>query len=182
MTDPPTAPSTLPHPTVNNTVEEISPGEVNIKGCVIDISHVVYTYAGEDGDIKACAIHVSVLNYSEKKIKLDSLCQIRVKQDGKICMAVNAPDSIGFDQDGYVEPSKIGVYTKYYTDIFFDDMKKLNIKMPEIVAPATDNIDEYVKITKKLLETGYAYKAGDNIYFDVSKFPSYYDLSRKKRN
>ena len=114
MTDPPTAPSTLPHATVNNTVEEISPGEVNIKGCVIDISHVVYTYAGEDGDQKACAIHVSVMNKSGKKIKLDSLCQIRVKQDGKICMAVNAPDSIGFDQDGYVEPSKFGVYTKYY--------------------------------------------------------------------
>ena len=69
---------------------------------------------------------------------------------------------------------------KYYTDIFFDDMKKLNIKMPEFVSNATDNIDEYVKIIKGLLEKGYAYKAGDNIYFDVSKFPAYYDLSRKK--
>jgi cysteinyl-tRNA synthetase len=69
---------------------------------------------------------------------------------------------------------------KMYTDIFFKEMKMLNIKMPEIVSNATDNIDQYVKITKKLLETGYAYKAGDNIYFDVSKFPAYYDLSRKK--
>lgn len=69
---------------------------------------------------------------------------------------------------------------KYYTDIFFEEMKLLNIKMPEIIAPATQNIDEYVKITKKLLEKGYAYKAGENIYFDVSKFSSYYDLSRKK--
>lgn len=69
---------------------------------------------------------------------------------------------------------------KYYTDIFFQEMDMLNIKMPEIVSKATDNIKEYVKITKKLLETGYAYKAGDNIYFDVSKFPDYYDLSKKK--
>ena len=69
---------------------------------------------------------------------------------------------------------------KYYADIFFDDMKKLNIKMPEFVSNATDNIDEYVKIIKALLEKGYAYKAGNNIYFDVSKFPEYYDLSRKK--
>ena len=69
---------------------------------------------------------------------------------------------------------------KYYTDIFFKEMKMLNIKMPEIIAPATENINEYVKITKKLLEKGYAYKAGDNIYFDVTKFPTYYDLSRKK--
>ena len=69
---------------------------------------------------------------------------------------------------------------KYYTDVFFQEMDMLNIKMPEIVSKATDNIKEYVKITKKLLETGYAYKAGDNIYFDVSKFPDYYDLSKKK--
>lgn len=114
MTDPPTATPTVPPTTANTTVEEISPGEVNIKGCVIDISHVVYTYAGEDGDRKACAIHVSVMNKSGKKIKLDSLCQIRVKQDGKICMVVNVPDAIGFDQNGYVEPSKFGTYTKYY--------------------------------------------------------------------
>jgi len=69
---------------------------------------------------------------------------------------------------------------KYYSDIFFEDMKKLNIKKPSIVSNATDNIDEYVKIIKKLLQTGQAYKAGNNIYFDVSKFPTYYDLSRKK--
>ena len=72
------------------------------------------------------------------------------------------------------------IKSKRFSEKLLLIMKKLNIKMPEIVAPATDNIDEYVKITKKLLETGYAYKAGDNIYFDVSKFPTYYDLSRKK--
>lgn len=69
---------------------------------------------------------------------------------------------------------------KYYTDVFFEDMRKLNIRKPDIVSNATDNIDEYVKIIKRLLEKGYAYKAGSNIYFDVSKFPSYYELSKKK--
>lgn len=69
---------------------------------------------------------------------------------------------------------------KMYTDIFFEEMKLLNIKTPEIISKATDNIDEYVKIIKKLLQTGHAYKAGNNIYFDVTKFPSYYDLSKKK--
>ncbi len=69
---------------------------------------------------------------------------------------------------------------KFYTDVFFKESEMLNIKKPEIVSNATDNINEYVKIIKRLLETGYAYKAGNNIYFDVSKFPSYYDLSRKK--
>ena len=39
---------------------------------------------------------------------------------------------------------------KYYTDVFFEDMRKLNIRKPDIVSNATDNIDEYVKIIKRL--------------------------------
>ena len=65
----------------------------------------------------------------------------------------------------------------FYTDAFFKDTDKLNIKKPDIVSPATDNIDEYIKIISKLLETGYAYKAGGNIYFDTSKLDDYYKLT-----
>ena len=65
----------------------------------------------------------------------------------------------------------------FYTDAFFKDTDKLNIKKPDIVSPATDNIDEYIKIINKLLETGYAYKAGGNIYFDTSKLDDYYKLT-----
>ncbi len=66
---------------------------------------------------------------------------------------------------------------KFYTDAFFNDTKKLNIKTPDIVSPATDNIEEYIKIISKLLDTGYAYSAGGNIYFDTSKLTNYYRLS-----
>ena len=66
---------------------------------------------------------------------------------------------------------------KYYTDIFFEDFKKLNIIKPEIVSPATENIDEYIKIIQKLLDTGYAYEAGGNVYFDTSKLKQYYVLT-----
>lgn len=65
---------------------------------------------------------------------------------------------------------------KYYTDVFFEDFKKLNIIKPEIVSPATQNIDEYIKIIQKLLDTGYAYEAGGNVYFDTSKLKQYYVL------
>lgn len=68
---------------------------------------------------------------------------------------------------------------KFYTDAFFEDFKKLNIKMPEIVSPATDNIDEYIKIIQKLLDTDYAYQAGGNIYFDTSKLDKYYRLTNQ---
>ena len=66
---------------------------------------------------------------------------------------------------------------KFYTDAFFKDTNKLNIKKPDIVSPATENIAEYIKIISKLLETGYAYKAGGNIYFDTGKLDDYYKLT-----
>ena len=63
---------------------------------------------------------------------------------------------------------------KFYTDAFFSDCAKLNIKTPDVVEPATNCIDEFINMIKVLLEKGYAYKAGDNIYFDTSKLDNYY--------
>lgn len=66
---------------------------------------------------------------------------------------------------------------KFYTEEFFKDTDKLNIKKPDIVSPATENIEEYIKIISKLLNDGYAYSAGGNIYFDTSKLDNYYRLT-----
>ena len=69
---------------------------------------------------------------------------------------------------------------KKYTDEFFKDFKKVNNKMPEIVVPATSEIDMYIKMIKVLLDKGYAYESGGNIYFDVSKLDDYYVLTNHK--
>lgn len=69
---------------------------------------------------------------------------------------------------------------QFYTESFFNDLKKLNIKKPDIIEKASNHIDQYIKIIKKLLETGYAYIANGNVYFDISKMPNYYQLSGKK--
>lgn len=63
---------------------------------------------------------------------------------------------------------------KFYTDAFFDDCKKLHIKRPDVVAPATSCIDEFIHLIEVLLQKGYAYEAGGNIYFDTSKLERYY--------
>ncbi len=63
---------------------------------------------------------------------------------------------------------------QFYTDAFFSDCEKLNIKRPDVVEPATHCIDEYIKIISRLLEKGYAYQAGGNVYFDTSKLERYY--------
>ena len=66
---------------------------------------------------------------------------------------------------------------KYYTDEFKKDCDKLNIKWPEIVVPATDMIEEYIKFIEKLENDGYAYFKGGNVYFDTSKLDEYYVLT-----
>lgn len=68
---------------------------------------------------------------------------------------------------------------KFYTDAFFEDCKKLNIKKPNIIESASNNIDTYIKMIEKMLNDGYAYIAGGNVYFDVSKTKNYYQLSGK---
>ena len=63
---------------------------------------------------------------------------------------------------------------QFYTDAFFEDCRKLNIKRPDVVQPATGLIDDYIRIISRLLEKGYAYVAGGNVYFDTSKLERYY--------
>ncbi|MBO5727266.1 MAG: cysteine--tRNA ligase, partial [Oscillospiraceae bacterium] len=63
---------------------------------------------------------------------------------------------------------------KFYTDAFFADCEKLNIKVPEVVQPATGLIDEFITTVQGLLDKGFAYFAGGNVYFDTSKLDSYH--------
>jgi len=63
---------------------------------------------------------------------------------------------------------------RFYTDAFFEDCRKLNIKTPEVVQPATGLIDEFIKVVSGLIDKGYAYVAGGNVYFDTSKLERYY--------
>ena len=63
---------------------------------------------------------------------------------------------------------------KFYTDAFFSDCEKLKIRRPEIVQPATGCIDDFIRVISALIEKGYAYEAGGNIYFDTAKLEKYY--------
>ncbi|MBQ4091477.1 MAG: cysteine--tRNA ligase [Clostridia bacterium] len=63
---------------------------------------------------------------------------------------------------------------QYYTDAFFADCAKLNIKTPKTVQPATGCIAEFIALVQGLLDKGFAYEAGGNVYFDTSKLEEYY--------
>lgn len=66
---------------------------------------------------------------------------------------------------------------RFYTDAFMADCEKLSIKRPDVVEPATNCITEFIHMIEVLLEKGYAYIAGENVYFDTSKLDNYYVLS-----
>ena len=69
---------------------------------------------------------------------------------------------------------------QFYTDAFFSDCEKLNIKRPDVVEPATNLIDNYIHIIETLIEKGYGYIAGGNVYFDTSKLDKYYIFNEFK--
>ena len=63
---------------------------------------------------------------------------------------------------------------KFYTDAFFADCQKLHIRKPDTVVPATSRIPDFIHMVETLLEKGYAYEAGGNVYFDTSKLENYF--------
>lgn len=67
----------------------------------------------------------------------------------------------------------------FYTNEFFNDCNKLNIRKPKIVEKASSHIDVYIKMVEKLLNDGFAYISNGNVYFDISKAKDYYKLSGK---
>ncbi len=63
---------------------------------------------------------------------------------------------------------------KFYTDAFFDDCRRLNIKTPDVIQPATGLIDDFLRVISALIDKGSAYVAGGNVYFDTSTLSRYY--------
>jgi cysteinyl-tRNA synthetase len=69
---------------------------------------------------------------------------------------------------------------KYFEDYFFKSMDEVDIQRPNIVARATDHVNEQIKLIHKLIEKGFTYQTEQAIYFDISKFPNYTKLSGQK--
>lgn len=69
---------------------------------------------------------------------------------------------------------------KYYSEVFFRDMQRLNIEKPEIIAKATEHIPEMLEFVEGLVKNGYAYETSKGIYFDISKLDKYPVLSNRK--
>lgn len=161
------------HNTLTKKVEEFIPnqeGIVNLYTCGPTVYHYAHignlrTYISED-----------ILEKSFKYLGY------------KVNRVMNITDVGHLVGDGDTGEDKMLVATQrehktaheiaeYYTKCFKEDCEKLNIRWPDVVKPATGEIDMYIKMITKLLDEGYAYIAGGNVYFDTSKFDKYYELS-----
>ncbi|MBU3968669.1 cysteine--tRNA ligase [Patescibacteria group bacterium] len=78
------------------------------------------------------------------------------------------------------EKNKQKEITQKYEKLFFDDLKELNIEMPEKTPRATENIQKMVDMIKNMVQKGYAYKTEDGIYFSIQKSKNYGELAGLK--
>ncbi|HAE23588.1 MAG TPA: cysteine--tRNA ligase [Spirochaetaceae bacterium] len=69
---------------------------------------------------------------------------------------------------------------QYYSDAFFKDSGRLNIKRPTIVCKATEHVGDMIELIKRLEAKGFTYMAAGNLYFDVAKFPDYGKMAMLK--
>ena len=80
------------------------------------------------------------------------------------------------------EHKKVSEIADFYTKKFVEDCESLNIKIPKIFEKASDNIPFTIKMIEKIIENGYGYVSNNNVYFDVKKFSSYYELPGNRNN
>lgn len=67
---------------------------------------------------------------------------------------------------------------EYYSNLFLQDYKSLNLTPPDVIAKATDYIEQDKVLVDKLIDKGYTYETSDGIYFDTNKLATYADFAR----
>lgn len=121
----------------------------------------------------------------------DTLRRVLEFNGYKVKMVMNITDVGHLESDADEGEDKMALTAKreqkspweiadYYTKAFLQDVERLNIKKPSVLAWATEHINEMIAMVEELLERGYAYETSDGIYFDISKYVEYGRLSGQK--
>ena len=160
--------------TLTKRVEEfttLEPGVVRMYSC----GPTVYRYA-----------HVGNLR---TYLMADCLRRLLVARDYKVTHVKNITDVGHMRQEALetggdkvilaalAEGKTSREIAQFYAQSFYDDELKLNILPADHFPWATEHVPEMITVIQELFSKGYAYQAGDNIYFDVSKFSGYGKLS-----
>ena len=65
----------------------------------------------------------------------------------------------------------------HFLNAFLEDHRRLGFLPPTHLPRATQHIPEMIDLIRRLLDRGFAYRVGGNVYFDVTRFPGYGKLS-----
>jgi cysteinyl-tRNA synthetase len=152
------------HNTLTNQVETLAPihpGEVRMYTC----GPTVYAYA-----------HIG--NFRTFMFQ-DILRRFLRSQGLRLLHVMNVTD---VDDRIIVNAAGAGVsireYTEKYIEAFLEDMRALNLEPPEILARATEHIEDMVVLIEKLQKKGLTYNSDGSIYYRIAKFPEYGKLSK----
>ncbi len=161
--------------TLNKKIEEFIPN-VDNKVKMYTCGPTVYHYA-HIGNLRTY-IFEDILEKGLEYLGYDVLRVMNITDVGHMTSDGDTGED-KMEKGALREGKTVYEIAKFYTDAFFSDAEKLHIRKPAIVEKASDHIDKYIEIIKKLLDNDYAYISNGNVYFDVSKAKDYYKLSGK---
>ena len=159
--------------TMSRTIEEFKPIDNNLVK-MYTCGPTVYNYA-HIGNLRTY-IHEDVLEKTLRYIGYPVKRVMNITDVGHL--ESDADDGEDKMLKGARRENKtVWEIAQHYTDAFFGDCEKLNIKRADVVGKATDYIDDYIDFIKVLEKKGYTYIANGNVYFDITKRDDYTKLS-----
>lgn len=161
--------------TLTKKVEEFIPNEVG-KVKMYTCGPTVYHYA-HIGNLRSY-IFEDVLEKGLEYLSYDVTRVMNITDVGHLTSDADSGED-KMAKGAKREGKTVYEIADFYTKAFFDDAASLNIRKPKIVEKASDHIETYIKMIKKLIADGYAYISNGNVYFDISKAKDYYKLSGK---
>ncbi|HEX6139130.1 MAG TPA: cysteine--tRNA ligase [Candidatus Limnocylindria bacterium] len=151
-------------------LEPVTPGRVTIYTC----GSTVYRYA-HIGNLRTY-LFGDLLRRVLQYLGYEVLYVKNVTDVGHMRETGEDPILLAAEVEGKT-PEQIA---EFYTDAWLEDERLLNMPRADVMPRATDHIAEMIAITQALLERGLAYEVNGNVYFDVSEFPGYGQLSGQR--
>ena len=151
-------------------LEPIAPGRVTIYTC----GSTVYRYA-HIGNLRTY-LFGDLLRRSLQYLGYEVLYVKNVTDVGHMRETGEDPILLAAEVEGKT-PRDIA---EFYTDAWLEDERLLNITPADVMPRATDHIAEMIELTRTLIDRGLAYEVAGNVYFDVSAFAAYGQLSGQR--
>ncbi|MCE1195890.1 cysteine--tRNA ligase [bacterium] len=150
--------------------EPIQPGKVGFYGC----GPTVYNYA-HIGNLRTYVFE-DLLVRSLRRFGYEVTHVMNITDVGHL----SGDDDTG--EDKMVRSAKergesVLQIARFYTDAFFRDTGRLGIARPTVVCKATEHVADMIALIQRIEAKGYTYMSGGNLYFDVTKFPTYGELA-----